>query len=53
MTEEQYKSLLKLVDSEVLFVYLRRLELLIRDKGYRTFSPYKTIKKWIKEDTEV
>lgn len=53
MTDEQYEKLLKLVDSEVLFAYLRRLELLIRDKGYRTFSPYKTIKKWIKEDTEV
>lgn len=50
MTAEQYKRLLALVGPEALNSYIRRLEILIRDKGYRTFSPYKTIKKWIYED---
>ena len=53
MTPEQYKSLLTLVEPEVLTAYTRRLELLIRDKGYRTFNPYKTVKRWITEDSGV
>ena len=53
MTAEQYKRLLTLVGSEMLTNYIRRLELLIAKKGYRTFSPYNTIKKWIHEDASV
>ncbi|MBQ7315221.1 MAG: helix-turn-helix domain-containing protein [Clostridia bacterium] len=53
MTAEQYRRLLTLVSSEVLHAYVRRLEMLICDHGYRTFSPYKTIKKWIYEDAAV
>ena len=51
MTPEQYKSLLKLVESDVLFAYVRKMELLIMDNSYRFSNPYKTIKKWILEDT--
>ena len=47
------KKLLELVSSEVLTAYVTKLELLIRDKDYRTYSPYKTIKKWIYEDAAV
>lgn len=50
MTAGQYKKLTELVSSEVLTAYINKLELLIRDKDYRTYSPYKTIKKWIYED---
>ena len=53
MTAEQYKRLSRLVGSDKLSAYIHRLELLIRDSGYRTHSPYKTIKKWIYEDTAV
>ena len=53
MTPEQYKKLLTLVDSEVLFAYMRKLEILIREQGYRTFSPYQTIKGWINKDGAV
>lgn len=53
MTAEQYKRLLTLVGSEMLTNYIRRLELLIQKKGYRTFNPYSTIKKWINEDASV
>ena len=53
MTAQQYKTLLKLVRSEVLNTYIRKLELLMIKKGYRAYNPYKTIKKWIYEDTEV
>ncbi len=53
MTAEQYKQLLKLVSQEQLSVYIRRLEMLMENKGYRTFSPYKTIKGWIKDDTDL
>ena len=53
MTPEQYKKLLTLVNSEVLFAYMRKLEILIRDQGYRTFSPYQTIKSWINKDSTV
>lgn len=53
MTPEQHKSLLRLVEPEILQSYTRKLELLIANKGYRTFSPYKTIKKWILEDSSV
>lgn len=53
MTAGQYKKLLELVSSEVLTAYVTKLELLIRDKDYRTYSPYKTIKKWIYEDAAV
>ena len=51
MTEEQYSKLLELVNSEVLTVYICRLEQMMKNNGYRTFNPYKTIKKWILEDT--
>ncbi len=47
MTAEQHKRLIELVGSEELHAYVRRLELLMLNKGYRTFNPYKTIKKWI------
>ena len=50
MTAAQYKSLLKLVEPEILRVYTTKLEQLILNKGYRTFNPYKTIRKWIYED---
>ncbi len=50
LTKEQYKSLMTLVEPEIFQVYAHKLEALIMDKGYRTFSPYKTIKKWILED---
>lgn len=53
MTAEQYKRLLKLVTSDVLTAYISRLEKLIEDNGYKTFSPYKTIKRWIYEDASV
>ena len=53
MTDEQYKKLLELVESDVLTAYIRKLELLIKNEGYRTFSPYKTIKRWILEDTKL
>ncbi len=53
MTAEQYSRLTKLVAPDKLAVYITKLELLIRDKGYRTFNSYKTIKKWIYEDTGV
>lgn len=53
MTAEQYKRLLSLVGSEMLTNYIRRLELLMKNKGYKTFSPYNTIKKWIHEDASV
>ena len=51
MTAGQYRKLLKLVREEQLNAYILRLEQLMTDKGYRTFSPYKTLKKWITEDT--
>lgn len=50
MTSEQYARLLNLVPSELLSSYIRRLELMIKNDGYRTFSAYKTIKRWILED---
>jgi hypothetical protein len=53
MTAEQYKRLLSLVGSETLSGYIRRLELLIEKQGYKTFNPYKTIKRWIFEDAAV
>ncbi|MBQ8372469.1 MAG: helix-turn-helix domain-containing protein [Clostridia bacterium] len=53
MTAEQYKRLLELVSSEVLHSYILRLELLIERTGYKTFNPYKTIRKWILEDCSV
>ena len=53
MTDEQYKKLLELVESDVLTAYIRKLELLIKNEGYRTFSPYQTIKRWILEDTKL
>ena len=53
MTDEQYKKLLELVESDVLTAYIRKLVLLIKNEGYRTFSPYKTIKRWILEDTKL
>ncbi len=53
MTDKQYEYLLKMVGSEALTCYIRRLELLIQNQGYRTFSPYKTIKKWILSDAEI
>lgn len=51
MTAGQYRQLLKLVREEQLHAYICRLEELMTEKGYRTFSPYKTLKKWITEDT--
>ena len=53
LTYEQYRKLLTLVDRETLHSYVCKLELLILNKGYRTFNPYKTIKKWILEDHAV
>ena len=53
MTPQQYYSLLKLVDEEKLKGYCARLEQLIFKKQYRSFSHYKTIKKWIYEDAKV
>ena len=53
MTAEQYRRLLQLISPEDVSSYVRRLELLIKEKGYRTFSPYKTIRKWIFENAEV
>ena len=53
ITNEQYQKLLTLTDSETIQAYACKLELLIMDNGYRTFSPYKTIKKWILEDHAV
>lgn len=53
MTAEQYKRLHALVGSEVLHLYIIRLELLIERTGYKTFNPYMTIRKWILEDCSV
>ena len=53
ITNAQYQKLLTLTDSETIQAYACKLELLIMDNGYRTFSPYKTIKKWILEDHAV
>ena len=53
MTPEQYTKLLTLVEPEVLFAYVRKLEILIKEQNYRTFSPYKTIKEWIHKDAAV
>ena len=53
MTSDQYRRLLDLVESDTLQCYIIRLEHLILEKGYRTFSAYKTIKRWIDEDTRV
>ena len=50
MTAEQYKKLVELIGREDLHCYIRRLELLILEHGYRTFNPYKTLKKWICDD---
>ena len=53
MTAEQYRRLLRLVSPDVLDGYIRKLELLILNKGYRTFNPYKTIRSWILYDTSL
>ena len=53
MTAEQYKRLLELLPSETLHAYIRKLELLIMREGYRTFNPYKTIRRWILENASV
>lgn len=53
LTAEQYRRLLRLVDCEKLHVYITKLQTLILDKGYRSFNHYKTLKKWILEDTAV
>ena len=53
MTDEQHQKLLALVKSEQLQAYVRKLEILITDKDYKSFNHYKTIKKWITEDTAV
>lgn len=50
MTPEQYSILLDLVGADVLGIYIRKLDKLKEDKGYQTFNPYKTIRKWILED---
>ena len=53
MTAEQYDRLLKLVGQTDLIGYISKLESMMIKQGYRTFSPYKTIKKWIFEDAAV
>ncbi len=53
MTAEQQKRLLKLVGPEMFRGYVKKLERLIRDKGYRTYNCYETIKKWAYEDARV
>ena len=52
MTKEQYESLLRLVDQDKLAAYVRKLELLMMNQGYRTFNPCLTIKKWILADSK-
>ena len=50
MTRQQYAALQRLVDTDSLTGYISKLDrIMIRD-GYRTFNPYKTIKRWIEED---
>ena len=53
MTAEQYKRLSELVSADRLAAYIRRLELLMKNNGYRTYSAYKTIRKWALSDSEV
>ena len=52
MTAEQYKRLSSLVSDDKLTAYIRRLESLIKNSGYRTHSAYKTIKRWVLEDSD-
>ena len=53
LTAEQYRRLLRLVDCERLHAYITKLQGLILEKGYRSYNHYKTLKKWILEDTAV
>ena len=53
MTREQHKKLLTLIQPEHLQTYVRKLEILITDKNYKSFNHYRTIKTWITEDTAV
>ncbi len=50
MTAQQYQALLGLVDEDKLSAYVRRLELMVVDSGFKIYNSYKTIKKWIAED---
>ena len=50
MTAEQYQRLLGLVDEDKLTGYIYRIEDMILNQGYSVHSPYRTIKRWIKED---
>lgn len=53
MTRQQYAELQKLVDPVSLTGYISKLDrMMIRD-GYRTFSPYQTIKRWIEADAKL
>ena len=57
MTEPQYRRLLELLPTEELMPYFVKLELML-DENVKTgkkppHSHYKTIKKWIEEDTAV
>lgn len=53
MTNEQYKKLLSLIDEEHLLAYIRKMEILILAQKYHINNPYKTLVKWIKNDTRV
>ena len=53
LTMEQYKSLLTLVNHETIHFYATKLENLILEKNYRTFNPYRTIKRWILDDNSL
>ena len=50
MTAEQYQVLLGLVDEDKLTGYIHRIEDMILNQDCNVHSPYKTIKRWIKED---
>ena len=55
MTEPQYEQLLELLPSEELMPYLVKLEIMLEDNLKTGRKPphshYKTVRKWIEEDT--
>ncbi len=55
MTEPQYEQLLELLPSEELMPYLAKLEIMLEDNLKTGRKPphshYKTVRKWIEEDT--
>lgn len=57
MTPKQYEILSSLVDGEDLDIYILRLEALMKNTAMKgtlyVHSPYRTIRKWIEEDTSV